>query len=164
MDDGYKRFLFFVVLVACSSAASAAPYYTSDFLFERNDRYPHSHGSTIVQLPNDDLLAAWYAGAREKASDVVVLAVRRQRGQSQWGTPYVLADDPKRTDGNPVLFVDREGVVWLFYNVMYGSGKGRTRQGSGWTTCKIHYNTCAWRLTAVLLACGRPATRCTEVR
>jgi predicted neuraminidase len=117
----------------------AAPLYESDFLFEANERYPESHGSTITVLPSGDLLAAWYAGSAEKAPDVAILGVRRSPKDQQWSAPFVLTDDPTRSDGNPVLFVDRDQTVWLFYNVMYGKAEGRTRQGTGWTSCKIHY-------------------------
>jgi predicted neuraminidase len=131
----------FTLLVLGSGGAFSAPSYESGFLFESNERYPECHASTIVELPNGDLLAAWYAGSREKGSDVAILAARRRSRQDRWGEPFVLADDPHRPEGNPVLFADQRGTVWLFYNVMYGSGEGRTRQGTGWTTCRIHFKT-----------------------
>lgn len=155
----------FVFVALGSSGVFAAPVFQSDFLFERNERYPESHGSSIVELPDGDLLAAWYAGSREKGSDVAILAVRRERGQDHWEASTVLADDPQRSEGNPVLFVDKQGTVWLFYNVMYGSGEGRTRQGTGWTSCKIHYKTstdagATWSLPRTLSEEWGYITRC----
>ena len=155
----------FVLLILGSYGVFSAPFYQADFLFEKNERYPESHGSTIVELPNGDLLAAWYAGSREKGSDVAILAVRRRLGHDQWGAPFVLANDPQRSEGNPALFVDEQGTVWLFYNVMYGSGEGRTRQGTGWTSCKIHYKTSTdggltWRTPCTLTEEWGYITRC----
>ena len=163
------RFFLALVFLGSVSMAISAPFYRADFLFERNERYPESHGSTLVQLPNGDLLAAWYAGSREKGSDVVILAVRRLANSDHWGAPYILTDDPKHSDGNPVLFVDQNDVVWIFYNVMYGSGEGRTRQGTGWTTCKIHYRTSkdngrVWSLPYTLTEEWGYLTRCKPIQ
>jgi len=110
---------------------------TDRFVFQFDERYPSCHGSTILELPNGDLLAAWYAGSREKGDDVVILGARLVSGDTIWSNYEVWADTPDKSEGNPVLFYDRNGVLWLFYQTMYGSGEGRTRQGTGWTTCKI---------------------------
>ncbi len=34
--------------------------------------FPSCHASTLAELPSGDLLAAWYAGSYEKASDIAV--------------------------------------------------------------------------------------------
>lgn len=165
-----KRFSILIYLLSQTVVFSAAaPVLQSDFLFERNEGYPESHGSTIVELPDGDLLAAWYAGSREKGDDVAILGVRRPKGSEQWSRWFVLADDPERSDGNPVLFVDNDGTVWLFYNTMYGSGEGRTRPGTGWTTCKIHYKISTdhgrtWSFPATLTEELGYLTRCSPLQ
>jgi predicted neuraminidase len=96
--------------------------------FVSNRRYPSCHASTITELPNGDLLAAWYAGAYEKARDVAILCSRLPKGSSEWTEAEVLAKDPEGSEGNPVLFVDPKGILWLFYVTMYGGG---------WDECKV---------------------------
>lgn len=117
--------------------ASSEPFYSETYLFNGTERYPSCHGSTIVELPNGDLFAAWYAGSREKGRDVAILSSRKVDGATGWSDFSVLADDPERSEGNPVLFRDPDDLLWLFFQTMYGSGEGRTRQGTGWTTCKV---------------------------
>ena len=40
----------------------------------------HCHGSTLVELPNKDLLAAWFQGSGERtADDVVIKGARKCR-------------------------------------------------------------------------------------
>ena len=97
-------------------------------VFERDPDRPSCHGSTVTELPNGDLLAAWYEGSHEGARDVAILCSRLPRGDDAWSEPIVLADTPNRSEGNPVLFVNDERNVWLFFVTMYGAG---------WTTCKI---------------------------
>jgi predicted neuraminidase len=106
------------------------------FAFSPTERFPSCHGSTIVALPNGDLLAACYAGAREKATDVAILCARKPLDR-EWQAPAVVADTPGKAEGNPVLFLSEEGDVWLFYQTMHGSGEGPTQPGTGWTTCDI---------------------------
>jgi len=106
------------------------------FAFSPTPRFPSCHGSTVLALPNGDVLAAWYAGTREKARDVAILCARKPLG-GEWGPALVVADTPGKSEGNPVLFLLEEGDIWLFYQTMHGSGEGRTQLGTGWTTCDI---------------------------
>ncbi|MCA9442980.1 MAG: exo-alpha-sialidase [Candidatus Omnitrophica bacterium] len=77
----------------------------------------HNHSSSIVELSNGDLLVAWYRGSGEGgADDVQILGARKSSGTDQWTEPFVLADTPNLPDLNPVLFVDPQGRLWLFYS------------------------------------------------
>jgi predicted neuraminidase len=80
----------------------------------------HCHGSTLVELPNKDLLAAWFQGSGERTSDdVAINGARYNHSTGKWGEPFILADVPDFPDINPVLFVDNQGKLWLFwYTVM----------------------------------------------
>ena len=76
----------------------------------------HCHGSTIVELPNKDLLAAWFQGSGERTSDdVAIKGARYNHKSGKWGEPFVMADVPDFPDINPVLFVDNQGKLWLFW-------------------------------------------------
>lgn len=92
-------------------------------VFEREDIHPldvkHNHASSIVELPNGDLLAAWYRGSGERtADDVVVLGARKKKGAKQWSAPFLLADMPGFPDTNPALFVDSKQRLWLIWQTI----------------------------------------------
>lgn len=89
-----------------------------------------NHASTVVETETGDLLAAWYAGSAEKAEDVAIYASRRSKAGQKWSEPIVIADTPEHSEGNPVLWVDPNGSIWLFYVTMYGYS---------WNDCKIKY-------------------------
>lgn len=76
----------------------------------------HVHGSSIVFLPNGDLLSAWFEGSGErKADDVRIMGARLRKKDSQWGEPFLLADTPNIPDCNPVLFLNQEGKLFLVW-------------------------------------------------
>ncbi len=76
----------------------------------------HVHGSTIVELPNGDLLAAWFQGSGERwADDVVIMGARRKAAATEWSKPFVMADTPGFPDINPILFMDSQNRLWLMW-------------------------------------------------
>ncbi|HEY4320744.1 MAG TPA: sialidase family protein [Gemmatimonadales bacterium] len=89
----------------------------SEFIFDTLPA-PSVHASTIVALPNGDLLAAWFGGSHEGANDVGIWAARLHAGS--WMTPVEIArcanpDGTATACWNPVLFRDAAGVLHLFY-------------------------------------------------
>lgn len=76
----------------------------------------HVHGSTIVELPNGDLLAAWFQGSGERwADDVAIMGARLITGQEKWSKTFVMADVPGFPDINPILFIDQQARLWLVW-------------------------------------------------
>lgn len=76
----------------------------------------HTHGSTLVELPNGDILAAWFQGSGERqADDVAIMGARLLKGRKNWTQPFVLADVPDFPDINPVLFIDPQNRLWLMW-------------------------------------------------
>lgn len=76
----------------------------------------HVHGSSIVELPNGDLLAAWFQGSGERgADDVRIMGARMKNGKGRWSVPFELADTPHLPDCNPVLFMveNKLFLVWI---------------------------------------------------
>ena len=74
----------------------------------------HAHGSSIVQLSNGDMLAAWFQGSGErKADDVRILGARLKKGESVWSKPFLMADTKQIPDCNPVLFLNNKGTLFL---------------------------------------------------
>ncbi|MCC5936125.1 MAG: exo-alpha-sialidase [Lunatimonas sp.] len=76
----------------------------------------HAHGSTLVELPNGDLLAAWFQGSGErKSDDVRIMGARLRKRDKQWGPPFLMADTPHLPDCNPVLFLNPDGKLFLVW-------------------------------------------------
>lgn len=91
-----------------------------DFVVRQSLVFPlqpqHAHGSSIAELPNGDMLAAWFQGSGErKANDVVIMGARLPKGKSNWSAPFLMADTPNLPDCNPVLFVNQKGKLFLVW-------------------------------------------------
>jgi predicted neuraminidase len=98
-------------------APAEEPFLEAELIFPLE--HWHNHSSSIVELPNGDLLVCWYNGSGERqADDVKVEAARRPAGQKQWGQRFTLADTPGFPDTNPALFVDSRKRLWLLWPVI----------------------------------------------
>ena len=104
--------LFFALLLL--SGLSAQKISEGQKIFELQKE--HTHGATIVALPNGDLLAAWFQGNGERwADDVRIMGARLLKGESRWTEPFLMADVPDFPDINPVLFLDSRQQLWLVW-------------------------------------------------
>jgi predicted neuraminidase len=104
--------------------------FRAEFINEPTERYPQSHASSIISLPNGDLLAAFFAGSREKALDVADVICRKPSGSEKWTTPEIIHKSEGHSEGNTMFLLDKKGTLWFFFNTMW---KG------GWTINKIRY-------------------------
>ncbi|MDX1285602.1 MAG: exo-alpha-sialidase, partial [Draconibacterium sp.] len=85
-------------------------------------QHEHSHGSSIVALPNGDFLAAWFQGSGERtADDVRIMGARLEKGKSKWSKPFLLADTYGLPDCNPVLFLNNKGKLFLVWIAVQGN-------------------------------------------
>lgn len=62
-----------------------------EFLYERSG-FPECHASTILELPNGDLLAAYFGGTKEGNPDCVIWTSRKPKGADSWSEPQIAAD------------------------------------------------------------------------
>jgi predicted neuraminidase len=99
---------FALVLSAARLPAGA----TREFIFT-SAPFASCHASTLVELPNGDLLAAWFGGSGEGQPDVAIWGAWRRGGH--WSAPFPLAREPGTPTWNPVLFYSRDGRLWLYY-------------------------------------------------
>lgn len=88
--------------------------------FEENIIFPlqaeHVHGPTVVELPNGDLLSAWFQGSGERwADDVKIMGARLAKGDTVWSAPFLMADVEGFPDINPMLFLDTQERLWLMW-------------------------------------------------
>ena len=88
----------------------AAP--KTEFIFTEAP-FESCHASTIVELPNGDLMAAWFGGSKEGNPDVAIWGSRRTGGL--WSAPVELVREPDIAMYNPVLFYTKGGPLWLYY-------------------------------------------------
>ncbi|MCP4640728.1 MAG: exo-alpha-sialidase [bacterium] len=104
-----------VAAVICGVGAGGGPAaFEANAIFAPQGK--HVHGSSIVECPNGDLLACWFHGSGERtATDVLVQGARLRKGASEWSPVFVMADSPGFPDCNPVLFIDKQDRLWLFW-------------------------------------------------
>jgi predicted neuraminidase len=87
-----------------------------------------SHCSTLVNLPGEELLAAWMTGEYEPAPDQHLALARRRAGHIDWDRPIHLPQTNGRPEGQPVFLLDDAGTLWLYHVVL---------DGDDWTSAHI---------------------------
>ena len=96
------------------AAINANPLFKEYSIFPIQNK--HVHGSSIIELPNGDLLSCWFHGSGErKANDVQIKGSRLKKGSNKWGDVFDMADTPSLPDCNPVLWIDNNEKLWLFW-------------------------------------------------
>lgn len=96
-----------------------------------------SHASTLVELRDGGVLAAWFAGTKEGAPDVAIYGARLTAGV--WSPPVELARADKVACWNPVLFHSKDGKLWLYYkygtkpSTWMGARKWSGDEGKTWS-------------------------------
>src|SRR6188508_1062760 len=104
----------FGLLLGCTKEGAVQTPYSDNLVFPYQTE--HVHGSTIVELPNGDLLTAWFQGSGERwADDVRIMGSRLIKGDTTWSVPFVLADIDGFPDINPILFMDHSKRLWLMW-------------------------------------------------
>lgn len=101
------------------------------------ERLPRCHCSSVVELPSGDLLACWYAGEDEARPDAAMVVSRKPKGADAWTPAEIVADTPGKPEGNGILFVMPDGVLWLIYGTMHGRLDGPPGPGVRWVTCDV---------------------------
>lgn len=93
----------------------------------------HTHGSSIVHLPNGDFLAAWFQGSGERtADDVKIMGARLKKGAKTWSKPFLMADTYHIPDCNPVLFLNHHKKLFLVWIAV---------QANRWENAILKYRT-----------------------
>ena len=96
---------------ARAAGAPAGPVVAAGFVYEQAP-FPSCHASTLVEV-DGGLLAAWFGGQHERASDVAIWSARHD-GRS-WSAPAKVAEEPGIPTWNPVLWKEADGGLILFY-------------------------------------------------
>jgi len=127
-----KPILFFLMMSFYSfSLTVQSQKLKTSFIFPFQEK--HVHSSSIIELPNGDLLSCWFEGSGERnANDVQIKGARLKKGNNKWNRPFLMADTPGQPDCNPVLFVDKSNKLWLYWIVV---------QANQWETSILKYRT-----------------------
>ncbi|WP_020528905.1 sialidase family protein [Flexithrix dorotheae] len=109
--------LLLIFALACAQVKTeqeAKPEFQEQIIFPvQND---HVHGPTVVELPNGDILSAWFQGSGERwADDVQIMGARLSKGDTTWSEPFLMADYPGFPDINPMMFLDNQNRLWLMW-------------------------------------------------
>jgi predicted neuraminidase len=106
--------LFINGIIFSQPTTSKSPVVKSILIFSPQPL--HTHGSTIVNLPNGDFLAAWFEGSGERtADDVKIMGARLKKGDASWSKPFLMADTYNIPDCNPVLFLNHQNKLFLVW-------------------------------------------------
>jgi alpha-L-fucosidase len=114
--------LFAIVSLAGhhASGQNAKPQILEEgYIFDQAE-FKSCHASTVVQLANGKIMAAWFGGTEEGSPDVCIwMSVKENTG---WTKPARIAEG-FQPDGkpspcwNPVLFQNKNGKLYLHYKV-----------------------------------------------
>lgn len=116
-------FFAFIFLLTMTSQAIRNPksckIVTNEYIFE-NAPFKQCHASTIVELKDGSLKAAWFGGSNESNKDVEIWASDKKNGS--WTAPVSVAngiinDSLRYACWNPVLFRTADGTLSLYYKV-----------------------------------------------
>ena len=109
-----KEFIIILTLVLFTTSFFGQKKENGELIFPMQEQ--HVHSSSIVSLPNGDLLTCWFQGSGERtANDVVVNGARLKNGESEWSKPFLMADTPGQPDCNPILFLNKEDKLFLVW-------------------------------------------------
>lgn len=136
---GSGKYSLSVVLDPAIASRSAVAHAADDSI--RNDRngilkdefvyetapFPSCHAATLAELPNGDLLCAFFGGTREAHPDVCIWTSRKRKladgsMEEGWSTPVmvqdgVLNDTLRKACYNPVLYQVPGGELLLFFKI-----------------------------------------------
>jgi alpha-L-fucosidase len=113
----------------------------SENIFE-TAAFDQCHASTLIELKDGSLMAAWFGGAYEGSKNVAIWASVKKG--SSWSSPYEIAngkvnDTLQYPCWNPVLFRNSNNVLFLFYKVgpnpreWWGMQITSTDEGKTWS-------------------------------
>ncbi|GAA7415412.1 3-deoxy-d-manno-octulosonic acid hydrolase subunit 2 [Helicobacter pylori] len=117
-------------------STKSPPYFTQLTIPKPNDALS-VHASALINLPNDNLLSAYFSGTKEGARDVKISANLFDSKINRWSEAFVIltkeelsknAHEYIKKLGNPLLFLHDDKILLFVVGVSMG----------GWATSKIY--------------------------
>ncbi len=113
------------------------------FIYDKLDKVPSCHSSSLVELPNGDMMAVWFGGETEGSPDAAHYMAILRKGATTWDKAKLFWKIDGQSAGNPRLFCDASQRVWALLPVNNGTWCGggtmfyyRTSEDSGITWSK----------------------------
>lgn len=110
--------------------SAEAAYYAERFVTAKKEG-TITHVSSVTPVADGSLACVWYQGSREGARDVSIFISFFDVNSSSWSEPTVLLDREQSSRelgryvkklGNPMIFSDSRGRLWLFYASVFTGG------------------------------------------
>lgn len=147
----FRYYVLFIGLLALTAAQAVSQSQVrpglvmEEFVYETAP-FPSCHASTILELPNGELLCAFFGGTAERNPDVEIRLSRKAVG-GEWTSPVSVADGvqpggERFPTWNPVLFQTRSVEILLFYKVgpspseWWGMVKTSSDSGRTWSEAR----------------------------
>lgn len=77
-------------------------------------RLRECHSPSIVELPDGELLAVYYVSV-ENTHDALLFGSRKPAGADKWNEPFLIKHTFGRSIKNPVLYLGRDNILWLYW-------------------------------------------------
>lgn len=112
-------FIIGFILFLNIQSTKAPKIISTEFIFEEAP-FKACHASTLVEMPNKKIMAAWFGGSYEGHKDVRIWAAIKTNGK--WSKPTAIAtgiesDTLSYPCWNPVLFKTKSNLLILHYKV-----------------------------------------------
>lgn len=86
----------------------------NEFIYPPKTVTDSCHASTVLPLPDGNVVAAWFGGTKEGNDDVKIWVSVREKGK--WAEPYSIAvKGESLPHWNPVLFLRENGEIILYF-------------------------------------------------
>ncbi|MGD9202073.1 MAG: exo-alpha-sialidase, partial [Chitinispirillia bacterium] len=126
------------------------PIWARQALYQAGTLTPKQHSASILELPSGELLTTFFAGSGEDKPDNRIRLSRLAPGAEKW-TPIISIADGMYNGkmypvGNPSLFQEREGKLFVFYQILAGGRKGALKtsmdEGKTWSDSRMVCDGC----------------------
>ena len=88
-----------------------------------NRPFESCHAADLLETPEGDILAVWFAGSDEGNSDISIVLSRLDADSDRWSEPVKVSDDDSRSEQNPSLFQKSKDEIWLIYTAQKAKSK-----------------------------------------
>ncbi|MGL2860716.1 sialidase family protein [Helicobacter pylori] len=132
-----KRQTLSYAFVHNQTLSTESPPYFTQFTIPKPDDALSVHASALINLPNDNLLSAYFSGTKEGARDVKISANLFDGKTNRWSEAFTILTKEDLSHhsheyikklGNPLLFLHDNKILLFVVGVSMG----------GWATSKIY--------------------------
>ncbi len=120
MGSVLRRSIALIVSFRTTVREWGAELFCAEFLHLDMTGFGHCYAASIVHGPGGGLLAAWYVYPDEETRDGRIVIARRNSESESWSRAKPVEFGTSFFVGNPVIFDDPEGALWLHYGLLRG--------------------------------------------